>query len=309
MPVIQRQANVAVLNLESPRFAGDPVLERVFDGTVELQHGSVGEAVRKVQQALIDAGFPLPKFGADSNYGTETEDAVKAFQRAVGLEDAEIDGIVGEITLSRLDVRFAEGSAIVPERHCELGFRTIPVDVVVLHGFTESPTSYLDRANAAFKPCCIGFSVRRTVTFTEAQTRALLDGGTAFNTGVCNAMSVHDRRLVADPTIRTLSSPFKVIFVERLADPRGGLRGHGSSSKCARLGSAPLLGFFQIAQGVGTRTLPHEFTHYLMDAFFEHRVQTRNLQHVSVGSTGDEITPVQCDIMFTRALEESVTSP
>ena len=41
----------------------------------------------------------------------------------------------------------------------------------------------------------------------------------------------------------------------------------------------------------------------------EHRVQTRNLQHVSVGSTGDEITPVQCDIMFTRALEESVISP
>ena len=30
---------------------------------------------------------------------------------------------------------------------------------------------------------------------------------------------------------------------------------------------------------------------------------------VSVGSTGDEITPVQCDIMFTRALEESVISP
>jgi hypothetical protein len=305
-PVIQRQANVAQLNLESPRFAGDPVLEAVFDGTRELQKGSVGGAVKKIQQALIDAGFPLPKFGADGQFGSETEGAVRDFQRAVGLEDAEIDGIVGEITLSRLDARFSEGSAIVPERACELGFRTIGVDVVVFHGFTDSPQSFLDFANEVFKPCCISFARGTTVTKSEAETRALLDGGTTYFTGQCDAMSVQDRRVVADPAIRALSKPFKVIFVERLEDPRGRLRGHGSGGKCARLGSAPLLGFFQVAQGADLRTMPHEFSHYLMDVFFEHRVQTRNLQHISDGSTGQEITSLQCDIMFTRAVDESI---
>ena len=59
MPVIQRQANVAVLNLESPRFAGDPVLERVFDGTLELQRGSF----------LLAAAFASEATGVTALYG------------------------------------------------------------------------------------------------------------------------------------------------------------------------------------------------------------------------------------------------
>jgi hypothetical protein len=34
------------------------------------------------QRKLIDAGFPLPKFGADGYGGAETRDAILAFQRA-----------------------------------------------------------------------------------------------------------------------------------------------------------------------------------------------------------------------------------
>jgi hypothetical protein len=59
-PMVQRQAggprDIATLNLESPRFAGDPVLEAVFDDRRLLMRGHRGEAVQKVQQALIDAG-------------------------------------------------------------------------------------------------------------------------------------------------------------------------------------------------------------------------------------------------------------
>lgn len=53
------------------------------------------ETIRFLQKALLALGYSLPKYGADSWYGAETEDAVKAFQRDHQLVD---DGIVGPKT-------------------------------------------------------------------------------------------------------------------------------------------------------------------------------------------------------------------
>lgn len=64
-------------NLKSPRFAGDPVLEACYDKKRYLRKGNRGPAVQKIQQALIDVGFPLPKFGADGDFGGETESGLK----------------------------------------------------------------------------------------------------------------------------------------------------------------------------------------------------------------------------------------
>ena len=50
-----------------------------------LKKGDKGEAVKTLQRYLIEAGYPLPKYGADGDYGTETETAVKAFQAAAGV--------------------------------------------------------------------------------------------------------------------------------------------------------------------------------------------------------------------------------
>ena len=91
-------------DLQSPRFAGDPVLEACFDNEALLQFGSQGPAVGKIQQALIDAGFPLPQFGVDNNFGGETQGAVRNYQRAHGLDP---DGIVGPLTMGSLDAQFA----------------------------------------------------------------------------------------------------------------------------------------------------------------------------------------------------------
>jgi peptidoglycan hydrolase-like protein with peptidoglycan-binding domain len=93
-------------DLQSPRFAGDVVLEACFDNERFLQFGSRGRAVEKVQQALIDAGFPLPVFGVDGIFESETQTAVRGFQRAHGLNP---DGIVGPITMGALDAQFAGG--------------------------------------------------------------------------------------------------------------------------------------------------------------------------------------------------------
>ena len=98
-------------DLTSPRFSGDNVLEACFDNERLLSVGSQGNAVTKLQQALVDAGFPLPKFGVDGIFGSETRTAVRDFQQASGIL---IDGLVGPQTMGALDTRFIGPTPPVP---------------------------------------------------------------------------------------------------------------------------------------------------------------------------------------------------
>ena len=84
------------------RFSGNATPEAVFDNERVLQGGSTGAPVTLVQQALIALGYPLPRFGADGNFGDETKRAVNVFQRDVGLAP---DGRVGFRTIDFLDKR------------------------------------------------------------------------------------------------------------------------------------------------------------------------------------------------------------
>lgn len=86
---------------------GKTVLD--VDGTFKRGDGlaNSSEDVRKLQEALQDAGYELSQFGADGKYGKETEAAVKAFQEAQGIV---ADGIVGPETLSAL--KDASGSTV-----------------------------------------------------------------------------------------------------------------------------------------------------------------------------------------------------
>jgi peptidoglycan LD-endopeptidase CwlK len=49
-------------------------------------------AVKALQLDLLELGYELPKFGADGDYGQETQDAVRALQKAAGLV---VDGVAG----------------------------------------------------------------------------------------------------------------------------------------------------------------------------------------------------------------------
>lgn len=72
-----------------------------------LKRGDRGRAVRAFQHALIAeaklsgraGGNPLPRYGADGDYGAETEDAVKAYQRGAELPET---GSVGDVTAALL---------------------------------------------------------------------------------------------------------------------------------------------------------------------------------------------------------------
>jgi hypothetical protein len=66
-----------------------------------LTHGDAGAAVRTIQQALLDRDrTALPRFGADADYGDETETAVEAFQAAHDLQPTgTVDGLTAALLL------------------------------------------------------------------------------------------------------------------------------------------------------------------------------------------------------------------
>lgn len=65
-----------------------------------LRKGDKGDAVKELQTLLLKHGYSLPQHGADGDYGDETVTAVKAFQRANGLDD---DGVTGPKTWAALE--------------------------------------------------------------------------------------------------------------------------------------------------------------------------------------------------------------
>ena len=96
--------------LVSPRFTTPPTAARFAKAANDapvMKRGELNrEAVRLLQQALIDLEYRLPrtmKYGTpDGTFGDETRDAVKAFQTKY-LGPAAADGKVGKNTLSKLD--------------------------------------------------------------------------------------------------------------------------------------------------------------------------------------------------------------
>lgn len=86
------------------RFRNDSFLTQVLNGRRTMRRGARGASVRKVQQALIDLGFQL-RFGADGDFGRETDRTVRAFQTNVRAHNSSflVDGIVGENTIAALD--------------------------------------------------------------------------------------------------------------------------------------------------------------------------------------------------------------
>ena len=68
--------------------------------SIILRKGSKGEEVEDLQKKLIALGYDLGKYGADGDYGSATEKAVKKFQKDHSIGQ---DGIAGPLTFSALD--------------------------------------------------------------------------------------------------------------------------------------------------------------------------------------------------------------
>lgn len=65
-----------------------------------LKNGSKGDDVKELQKRLIELGYNVGEYGADGDFGPDTELAVTHFQNDHHLE---VDGIVGPMTWEALD--------------------------------------------------------------------------------------------------------------------------------------------------------------------------------------------------------------
>ena len=64
-----------------------------------LKKGDTGAVVKQAQRLLIASGYKMPEYGADGDFGAETEKAVKRFQKAKKLEQT---GKIDKATMSKL---------------------------------------------------------------------------------------------------------------------------------------------------------------------------------------------------------------
>lgn len=78
----------------------DPADDEIpTDDLPTVRRGDKGNAVRSMQSLLLERGYDLGKWGADGDFGAQTEKAVKQFQRDWGLK---VDGVCGEQTWKML---------------------------------------------------------------------------------------------------------------------------------------------------------------------------------------------------------------
>jgi hypothetical protein len=141
--VVQAQADGAgVLEqpaLGSPRFRDNPRLQQAFHNSPAMHIGEQGEAVRLVQEALVEQGAVMPGSTKptgelDGGFGAETFAAVQDLQTRHGLA---VDGIVGHETLGELDRLGAGGPQpplLEPKPGREPGSIQLPGGLEVLVG-------------------------------------------------------------------------------------------------------------------------------------------------------------------------------
>lgn len=77
-------------------------------GTRTLRRESKGTDVKDLQEVLLQLGYSLPKYGADGEFGSETEAALKKFQAKAGIKQ---DGIYGSETHQALMDAVADADA------------------------------------------------------------------------------------------------------------------------------------------------------------------------------------------------------
>jgi peptidoglycan hydrolase-like protein with peptidoglycan-binding domain len=71
----------------------------------ELHLGDKGEDVIQLQKDLIELGYNLDPWGADGDFGKDTDKAVRAFQKKSNLD---VDGWVGKNTYAAIEKALAE---------------------------------------------------------------------------------------------------------------------------------------------------------------------------------------------------------
>jgi peptidoglycan hydrolase-like protein with peptidoglycan-binding domain len=93
------------VNFAADKATSSPT-EKVDKGTTNepsrnyLKKDDTGSRVKTLQERLIKAGYELPKYGADSEFGDETDSALREMQEDAGIT---VDGLYGQESAKALD--------------------------------------------------------------------------------------------------------------------------------------------------------------------------------------------------------------
>jgi len=291
-------------DLNALRFQGNAVLEAVYDDERLLKKGSKGAAVRILQQALLDSGMTLPIHGVDGDFGPETENAVRTFQRATGLSGLDRDGIVGPTTIGWLDQRFSTsptpaGTSRAATTGCAR-FKTIDVDMVSLRGSTGNPTLDLNYANSVFNQCCVRFNMASGLSASDADSNTWLGGNNELdNTSPCGALTAEENNLATTATAQlNLNSRFRVFYVDSLRD---GARAYSVPPFCATSSAAAAINMAAVSNSGQPRSLAHEFGHILLNSRGHAPGVLDNLMQPTNTATAEDLTAPDCVTIFTNA--------
>lgn len=119
--------------LANPRFAGDPRLAQLLDGQAPLPRR--GDSVTRIQRALLDLQFSLPRWGIDGAQGDETRVAIRQFQR---WQRIRTGGELTPLTLMALDqVAPPPNQQVVREPEYDRLIRDGWMTVTVAMGYDE----------------------------------------------------------------------------------------------------------------------------------------------------------------------------
>lgn len=87
-----------------------------------LKRGDQGAEVRQLQQALMELGYDLPRWGADGDLGSETLDALARFLRDHGTEVDEDAETVSDAELALVQKVLAATIGAVSAALTALGY-------------------------------------------------------------------------------------------------------------------------------------------------------------------------------------------
>ena len=91
------------LNDSNSRVKTEPV--QIVTPTKTLKNGSSGQEVKDLQEKLLKLGYYLGTWGADGDFGSCTEEAVRTFQKLHNLNE---DGIVDSQTWTAIEMALAD---------------------------------------------------------------------------------------------------------------------------------------------------------------------------------------------------------
>lgn len=157
------------LTLKNDRFKADPELAKVLTGQATIGRGTSAETVKKLQNALLDLGYALPKFGADGDFGGETTRAVRQFQTDQNLE---VTGKLDAATLTALDkVAPAPGTRAVVFPEYDQMFKDGVLTTTLGIGFDETGADLYERKRVLDGLNARGFQKLDVKNLTDAQLR------------------------------------------------------------------------------------------------------------------------------------------